>query len=336
MRIRFARGGAFLAALALATGLRAQQPPAPAQSSQSPDEADTRLRSTYVLGPEDQIVVWALEVEELAGKPVRIATSGEINLPLLGPVRAAGLTVEQLRAVLTEKLKTYVHRPEVIVSIAEMRSQPVSVIGAVSAPGIHQLQGRKTLIEVLSMAGGIRADAGSNIKITRRLEWGRIPLRGASDDATGQFSVASVSLKELMEATNPEENILIRVQDVISVPRAAMVYVIGDVPRSGGFILNERENLTTLQALSLAGGLARTAAPQKARVLRTAAGASKRTELPVDLKEILAGKANDMTLQPEDILFVPSSARKSVALRSLEAALGMGASIGTGVAIYRR
>ncbi len=325
-----------LAAVALVVGLRAQQPPAQIRLPQSPDEADDQLRSTYVMGPEDEIAVWALEVEELAGKPVRIGANGDIYLPLLGPVRAAGLTVEQLRVVLTEKLKTYMHEPQVVVSISEMRSQPVSVMGAVNVPGIHQLQGRKTLIEILSTAGGVRADAGSSIKITRRLEWGRIPLRGANDDATGRFSVAPVSLKGLMEATNPEENILIRPHDVIAVPRAEMVYVIGDVPRPGGFVLNERENMTVLQALSLAGGVTRTSAPHRAKVLRAAAGATKRTELPVDLKEILAGKANDMALQPEDILFVPSSAGKSVALRSLETALGMGASIGTGVAIYRR
>jgi polysaccharide export outer membrane protein len=296
-----------------------------------PQEEPAEVRSTYVLGPEDQISIWALDAEEINNKPVVIGATGHINLPLVGRVRAAGLTVEQLEAEITAKLKTYIEDPKVSVTVAEFRSQPVSVIGAVNSPGVHQLRGRKTLVEILSMAGGIRNDAGNTVKITRRLEWGRVPLATAKEDATGQFSVAEVNLRDVMEASKPEENILIRPQDVISVPRAEMIYVIGEVPRSGGFVLNERETLSVLQALSLAGGLGRTAAPHNARILRASAGSPKRAEIPVDLKKILAGKKPDVPLEPEDILFVPSSTGKTVALRSLEAAL----SVGTGVAVWR-
>lgn len=322
---------AALLVLLVSSALGAQQP-LPASASHPPADSPEQLRSTYVLGPEDQITIRALDAEEISDRPLRIDMSGYIRLPMVGRLRASGLTIEQLEAQLVARLKTFIREPEVSVSITEFRSQPVSVIGAVKNPGVHQLQGRKSLIEILSLAGGLNTDAGHTIKITRRLEWGRIPLRSGADDPTGQFSVAQVSVKAIMEAKNPEENIIVRPYDVISVPRAEMVYVTGQVVRSGGFVLNERETLSVLQALSLAGGLGSTASPQNSRILRPALGAAGRAEIAVDLKKILAGKAQDLPLQAEDILFVPGSAPKKAAIRAIEAAI----QIGTGVVIWRR
>lgn len=199
---------------------------------QSPttDNAD-RLRSVYALGPDDQITLLALDADEISNKPFRINPSGYVTLPMLGPVQAAGLTVEQLEAELTKRLKTYVQDAHVSVTITEFRSQPVSVIGAVKLPGVVQLQGRKTLLEMLSLAGGMREDAGYSVKITRSAEWGQIPLPDAQKDPTGKFTVGEVPLKEILDARHPEKNILIRPNDVISVPRADIVYVIGEVPK---------------------------------------------------------------------------------------------------------
>jgi polysaccharide export outer membrane protein len=296
-----------------------------------PDPAE-QLRSTYVLGPEDQIAIRALEADEISDKPIRIDMSGNIRLPMVGRIHAAGLTLEQLEAQISARLKTFLNEPEVAVSIVEFRSQPISVIGSVRSPGVHQLQGRKTLVEILSLAGGLAPDAGHSVKITRLLEWGRIPLPSAADDSSGQFSVAEVSLRGIMEAKSPEENILVRPHDVITVPRAEMVYVIGQVQRSGGFILNERENLSVLKALSLAGGLDRSASPKNARILRASSGASSRLEIPVDLKSVLAGQTSDVPLQPEDILFIPSSLPQKAIVRAVETAV----QIGTGLVIWRR
>src|SRR5437588_2346223 len=132
-------------------------------------------------------------------------------------------------------MKRYLQEPDVSISISEFRSQPISILGAVQNPGVHQLQGRKNLFAVLSLAGGLRQDAGYRVRITRKLEWGRIPLPGALDDPSGQFSTASVSIKSIMDATSPAENIAIKPEDVISVPKADLVYVIGAVHKSGGF-----------------------------------------------------------------------------------------------------
>jgi polysaccharide export outer membrane protein len=295
--------------------------------AQSPDS----IRATYLLGADDQITVRVTDVEEFNDKPIRIEMDGAIKLPLAGRITAAGLTVEQLEAEIAKSLKSYVRQPEVVVSMAEFRSQPVSVIGSVRSPGVHQLQGRKTLVEVLSMAGGLAEDAGYSVRITRRLEWGPIPLANAATDSTGGFSVAEISVKGILDATKPEDNIPIKPNDVISVPRAEMIYVTGQVHRSGGYVLNGRQSMTVLQALSLAGGIDGASAPQHTRILRASQGLPEREEVPVDLKKIMDGKAKDVALQPDDILFIPSSLPKKAAIRAIEAAI----QIGTGVAVFR-
>src|SRR5208337_3140684 len=121
--------------------------------------------------------------------------------------------------------------------------QPISVLGQVATPGIHQMRGRKTLFEVISEAGGLKPDAGSTIKITRRKENGPIPLPTAASDSSGEFNVAEVSIRDVMEARNPQENIAGKAYDVITVPKAKLVYVIGSVKHSGGFVLSERANM---------------------------------------------------------------------------------------------
>ncbi len=187
-------------------------------------------------------------------------------MPVVGELQAAGLTPEQLEDAIKLRLtKVLRHPPDVTVSLMEVHSQGVSVLGAVTTPGVHQLQGEKTLFEVLSLAGGLRPDAGYTVIITRRIEWGPIPLPTAAPDSTGHFSVASVSVKSIMAASNPAENILIKPNDVISVPRADIIYVIGAVKKAGGFALNDNGTRSALQILSLAEGLDRTAAGDRAR-----------------------------------------------------------------------
>jgi len=319
----------FLSAALLFPGLLARIE-LPVQSKLEPHRDE--YRSTYVLGPDDQITVRVLDVDDIGSTPIRIDPEGYIRLPYVGRTRAAGLTVEGLQAELAARLKTYIHEPDVTVALTEFRSQPVSVLGAVRNPGIHQLQGQKTLAEILSLAGGLDTAAGPTVKITRRLEWGRIPLRNAWDDSTGQFSVAQVSVKAILEARNPEQNILILPHDVISVPRAEMIYVAGEVARAGGFVLNERESMSVLEALALAGGADHYASPQHSRILRRSSTGEDRTEIPVDLRKVLDGKAEDIALRPDDILFVPNSTPKRAAIRAIEAAV----QAGTGVAIWRR
>ncbi len=297
-----------------------------------PSPAPAALRSTYVLGPDDQLAVRVLDAEEIGDKPVRIDMSGFLRLPLAGRIHASGLTVEQLETAIAARLKEFVKQPDVSVSVTEFRAQPVSVLGAVRTPGVHQVRGTKTLYEVLSLAGGLNPDAGSSIKITRRKSAGLIPLPTAHDDSTGEFQVATVDVKSVMEAQNPSENIAVLPDDVVSVPKADLVYVIGAVRKSGGFVLSEKEKMSVLQALSLAEGLDRGAAPKDARILRPVPESENRQEISVNLKQILDGKSGDVSLLANDILFVPASGAKNAFTRGVEAAI----QIGTGVAIYHR
>ena len=294
----------------------------------------TEIRTMYLLGPDDQIVIHASDVPEVSDKPLRLDLSGDINMPMVGRIHAGGLTAEQLEAELIERLKVYLTNPEVAVTVAEFHSQPVSVVGEVTSPGVQQLQGRKTLLEILSMSGGLRPDAGPSVRIARGLEWGRIPLPGAADDTTGKFSVAEVDLKSLLAARNPEKNIVIRPYDVISVPRAEIVYVVGEVGKAGPLVLGEGYTISVLAAVSSAGGVLRTAAANRAMILRPIMGGPRRAELPVDLKKIMSGQANDVPLLAGDILFVPDSAGKRATARVVEAVVQMGTILGTYGAIH--
>jgi len=289
-------------------------------------------QAAYTLGPDDQILIRALYAEEISEKPVMIGTNGYISLPMVGRLRASGLTVEQLETEIVSRLKPYVQDPQVSVSVVEFRSQPVSVLGAVANSGVVQLRGHKTLFEVISEAGGLKNEAGNTIKITRRKEFGPIPLASSVADRSGQFSVAEVSVKSVMEARNPQENIEVMPKDVVSIPRAELIYVIGSVKRAGGFVLNEREHISVLQALAMAEGLDRVASGGNARILRSSDDASTRTEIPVDVNKILAGKTSDVPMLANDILFIPNSAAKSATLRGVEAAI----QVATGVVVWRR
>ncbi len=284
----------------------------------------------YALGPGDQLEVFVLDLPELDNRHVTVDLRGGINLPTVGRLDAAGLTTEQLEAAIEAKLERYLVQPDASVSILEMRSQPVSVLGSVHSPGVYQIQGRKTLFELLSMAGGLTQDAGYQINITRNLKWGRLPLPGAVDDASGQYSTATVASEDLISGANPAANILVKPEDVISVPKGEIIYVIGAVLRPGGFVMNERETVSALEILALAQGLDPTAKGGDAKVMRLVPGSIDRNEIPVNLSGILKGKEMDISLQKDDILFVPSSAWKTFGFRALNATANS-----AGYAIYR-
>ncbi len=285
----------------------------------------------YVLGPDDVLKVWVLGVDEIGEAPVRIDSNGWISLPLAGRVHAGGLTVEQLRVQLAQALSSEIRNPRVSVAITEFGSQPVAVMGAVNAPGVHQLRGRKTLAEVLASAGGLRPDAGYTIRISRPAENGVFPPGSAMLSSDKKFQVAEVKTKDFLEAKNPASNILIEPHNVVTVPTAEMIYVIGAVRKPGAFVLHEREGMSALQVLSMAEGLGATPSPGESKILRTIPGSTERKEIPLDLKKIMAGHAEDIELRPNDILFVPTSNGKKIAIRTLEAAV----TAGTGLVIFR-
>lgn len=287
--------------------------------------------SDYVLGPGDEINVWALGADELSAHPIRVDPSGYIDAPLVGRMQAEGLTLDQFRTELSKKLATQLRHPQVTATITEFRSQPVAVMGAVNKPGEYQLQGKKTVVEVLSLAEGVRTDAGSTIRITRSVDQGTIPVLGVTTDPSGKFYTAEISLADALDGRGAVGMLAVRPHDVVSVARGQTVYVIGEVKKAGGFALGERQRISVLQALALAEGLGPLAAAHSAKILRETTPDAERTEIPLDLKRILSGKSEDLSLKPDDILFVPTNNGKNIAIKSLEAAVN----IGTGITIWR-
>jgi polysaccharide export outer membrane protein len=285
-------------------------------ASPSPAIAVTQTISGYVLGADDEIEIRGIETPEISDKPdkpVLIGTNGDITLPLVGRVKAGGLTVEQLEAALNTRFKQFIKEPQISVTVTEFRSQPVSVFGAVTKPGIIQLRGRQTLYEVLSMAGGPRETAGSILTVTRLGHSGEIPLPDAKLDPTGQFTSAELNMQDILKGKNPAANIEIKPYDIISVSEASsnMIYVVGDVQRAGAFTLGGQRTISVLKAVSLAGGLGHTAKSDKARVIHEVGGGSSPIETAVNIQEILSGKKKDIELGPDDVLVVPTSSRKS-------------------------
>ena len=283
----------------------------------------------YRLGPEDQILIRAMDIEEFPEQPTRVEGNGEINLPLVGRIAVSGMTLKQLEAEISHRLEKYLVDPQVTVSITEFRSQPISVLGAVTRPGVLQVRGPRTLWEIISDVGGLKNDAGDTVKIIRDLQEGAIPLPGAHIDPTGKYSIVELDIDSVKSMENPQENIVVRPYDVISVSQADVVYVIGDVARSGGFVTNG--SISVLEALSLAGGYGPRSAPAKSRILRAQDNTDARAQIPIDLKKLIQGNAEDLRLRANDILFVPHSTMKDVALGALQAAT----SIATTVTIWR-
>jgi len=299
-------------------------------SAQTP--APNAAAPSYRLGPEDELTIRVLDLkDEIGDQTFRLDQEGAISLPMVGPHPGRRPHLQQLEADLARRYKRFLRDPQVNVSVAKFRSQPVSVLGYVNTPGMLQIEGGKTLFEVLSLAGGLKIEAGSIIKITRQKEYGPIPLPGAELDSTGNFTVAQVSVKAVMGGQDPAENIAIRPHDVITVPKGDIVYVVGSVKKPGGFVLGDRDVVSVLQSIAVAEGLDRIPRrrrrnpPYRPRCTGT-------TEIPVNLKAILAGKAPDLPIGPNDVLFIPSSTGlKAASIKAAE----MAASIAGYAAIYR-
>ena len=316
---------------------RRQEPVFPSAITGSLDTSTAQatqrqVSNAYTLGPEDTLSIRVLDMEELGSAPYAIDLRGNISLPRVGLVHAAGLTVDQLQAELTARFREFLQNPSVSILVADYHSQPVLILGAVTSPGVRQIRGNKTLFEVISESGGLSANAGSSINITRREEWGKIPLPNAHESSDRAFTTAEVNIRSVMDAKNPQENIPIKPNDIITVPKAQMVYVLGSVKRPGGFVLSERPNLSVMEALAMAEGLDSSARATKARILRPDPITRARSEIPINVKKIMNGDGADAPLLANDILFIPRNTGKAISNRAIDSMVALG----TGLVIYGR
>ena len=289
-----------------------------------PRQSSLAVPMAYTLGPGDHVIVDITDAEELVeltGKELQVGGDGYLNVPQVGRIRAADLSLDQVQVLITNSLKRYVREPHVFVNVTSVKSRGVSVTGEVRSPGVQQLDGPKTIAQVLAVAGGLSQDAGYRVKITRDIQWGLIPLPGVMLDVSGRYSTAEILARDISEAKNPSENVLVCPNDVLTVPRALLVYVIGEVRKPGGFTLGEHSSISLLQLLGLAEGLTTTANPTRARVLRLVEGSKVRTETTVDLRKLTNGKISDLDLGANDILVVPNNATRRATVKVAETAL---------------
>ena len=290
------------------------------------------LNPSFVLGPEDQIRIHVIDMEDIPDKPIRIDPEGNIDVPLIGTIHAAGLSVGQLRDKVVTELKHLVHDPMVTVSVLEFHSKPVTVLGAVNSPGTHQVEGPRTILETISMAGGIRPDAGSTLTITRSSEAGPIPIKDARKSLDGTYSTATMDVDRLMSMKDPADNIQILPNDSIFISTAQVIWVMGEVKKAGGFTLHSHETVSALQALAMAEGPQKTGAIKRAIISREQEPGKPRISFHADLKAIMDGKSADVPLQANDILNVPNNEARNATMRAVELAI----QIGTGILIFRR
>jgi polysaccharide export outer membrane protein len=295
-------------------------------------QASDVKQGDYVIGSGDLLGVEVFDVPELS-RDVRVNETGYISLPLMpAKVRAGGLTPYQLQDKLAELLQTngLVSTPEVTISVKEQHSQPITVIGAVKNPMVIQASRRTTLLQALSQAGGIADDAGSSVIVTRPAGEVSTSTDPADASAPSASQTFTIGLGDILDSGESRFNIPLIGGDVVSVPRAGIIYVVGAVTRPGGFLLqNDLERMTMLKMLSLAGGTTNTAKKKNAVILRKNPDTGQRDQVPVDLGKIMDMKSQDVQLQANDILFVPDSA----GLRALHRAGDVALTLTTGVGI---
>jgi len=284
-------------------GLRGQE-----KSSQA--STQTAGRRDGVIGPNDALNIFVRAAEEMT-KTWRVGPDGQLNLPLVGTVEAAGKTVDEFERMLTAKLKDFILDPQVLVSIVETRSAPVTIMGAVGTPGTLQLEGRQTLLDILMAVGGPK-EAGPTLTLSRIADQGPIPLPEAHEEQGGKYSVATLNLKDILSARTPAANLVVQPQDVISVsalppPLPRLVQIIGEVAKPGAVELVHVESVSIMQALAAAGGPTHLAAAGRTVIMHVNAD-GRRTEIAqIDLKKILEGKVKDIELVAGDIVVVPTS-----------------------------
>jgi polysaccharide export outer membrane protein len=292
----------------------------------------------YRIGPQDLLEINIFEAPEL-NRSVRVSENGDVSMPLLGGIQVAGLTARELETTVAGRLREYLKDPHVSVMVTAIESHPISVIGEVNKPGVFQVRGAKTLLEMLSMAQGLAPEAGDDVLVMRSAGFNHeqnagheavvgasanqhTASQGAADNGTGtdeHMDTVSINLRHLLNSRDPKFNVPVYAGDIVKVTRAGIVYVVGAVKRPGGFTVKGNEQMSLLKAIALAEGLSSTSAQGRTRIIRTDEGSGKRSEIAVDVGKILDGKAPDMNLQAADIVFVPNSAGKSALYKGTEA-----------------
>ena len=262
--------------------------------------------------PNDLIAVSVYDAPELT-RTVRVGPDGLIDIPMLRhTIRAQGLLPSELEAAIGDALKKgeIMIKPIVSVTILEYNNRTVSVVGAVHKPLTFQVVGATRLLNALAKAEGLTADAGPELLLTR----------------PGAATPERFNLKELMNGNDMSLNVVLDGDEEIRIPEARKVYVVGNVKKPGAILIRENSEFTILRVLAVVEGVV-SFSSNTAYIYRIAGGSKDRQEIPVELKKILARKAPDVGLLPDDILYIPDKTRLRITAQTAEKLSGLGGGI---------
>lgn len=298
-------------ALVVASSATGQAPPPQSSPPETPAAESFR---DYVIGPQDLLSITILESPELS-REARVGPDGSVGLPLLDRVVLRGLTLGEAEDLLEKKYVEagILNKPHITVTVLELQSKPVTVLGAVRNPGVFQVSGQSRLLRILSQAGGTTAEAGGTIRI----------IRGDAPEGEKELQVPM----EAVLRGSLEANIPIYGGDMVNVVPAGSVYVVGAVNAPGRHVMvGEGEKTGILQVVALAQDLTRTAKPDRAVLIRKDEQGELR-QIPVNIRKILRQQAPDVPVYANDVLYVPDSTGKRAFARGLTAALQVATSL---------
>ena len=283
----------------LLMGAAMQDRPVPAVTGTN-DSAIILPDQEYVIGPADVIEVSVLKMPELS-REYRVSADGTIEMPFLGPIQAEKTTSRELATAITKQLQEgYLVDPQVSVILRHVNRR-YFVQGAVRLPGVYNIEGRPTLLELLTIAGGLDATHGATAFIIHKTQPG-------PNDAEAVYDMKKANLNALLRG-DFTENTKVEPGDIIQIPPSDVFFVAGEVRAAGSFPL--KEGMTLRQAISLAQNTNPTAAPSKAVIFRED-GSKEKKQVPVDITAVMRGRQPDVEIMANDIIVVPNSKAKSI------------------------
>lgn len=265
------------------------------------------------IGPGDVIGVDVFDIPELSVQQVRVSQNGTVDIPVAGPIHVAGMTPEQAAVYIESQLKEkgLVLHPAVTVSLGNVASQGANIMGQVQNPGIYPTYGSRRLLDMLTIAGGVTNGAGKLVTIIHR-------------DAP--HHPVHIALAQNSAGLKTQANPIILPGDTVIVAKSGIVYVVGDVGHPGGYLIDNNERITLLQALSLAGGTQFTARLKDAKLIRSLPQGKE--EISMNLKRIYEGKQADIRVDDGDIIYVPTSGLKTFIYQGINGITGLANSVG--------
>ena len=263
-------------------------------------DVDGPIANDYRVGGYDVLDITVYEEEDLSRKEVRISADGYITFPLVGRIKVAGLTTSEIENLIAVKLAQgqLIIDAHVSVAVSDYKSKHFMALGPVNSPGSYPLKARERVVDAISMAGGIDfSRSGSELMIIRTEN---------PDTQQERKVVIRIDIQALLYQGDQNLNLRLMDRDLVYIPKAEKFYLIGQVKNPGSFFYTDKD-ITLVEAIIMAGGFTKIAARNRTRIVRMEDGKEKIITVKVDAITKSGKKAQDILIQPEDIIVVPES-----------------------------